>query len=277
MFLHLSTAIIKSWKSIRGIVHQLRLQHNETFMQSELFGARARKILSKLTPFDVINKNKIRVGHEYDGGYVMIDDLNNTIAYSFGISDDVSWDSDIANRGIDVFMYDHTINGLPTKSKHFHFFKTGITGISKENSNLKTIEEIIIANGHKDNNNLILKCDIEGAEWEAFAETPSEIMSQFKQIVVEFHGVNDVFNDAKFNTVCYVLDKLNETHQVVHVHCNNYGSFDIIGGVPMPNTYEVTYLIKEGNTFKHNTQAFTIKDLDRPNNPSKADYYLGNL
>ncbi len=207
----------------------------------------------------------------------MIDDLTNTIAHSFGISDDVSWGYDIANRGIDVYMYDRTINGLPAEHKHFHFFKTGITGTSKENSNLKTIEEIIIANGHKNNHNLILKCDIEDAKWEVFAETPSEIMSQFKQIVVELHGVNEVCNDVKFNTVCNVLDKPNTTNQIAHIHCNNYGCFDVIGGVPMPNTYEVTYLLRDENSFEHQTKTFPIKDLDCPNNPFEADYYLGNL
>ncbi len=92
-------------------------------MKHQIICRRVHKILSKLIPFDVLNKNKIRVGREYDSGYVMINDLTNTIPYSFGISDDVSWGYDIANRGMDVYMYDQTINGLPAEYKHFHFLK----------------------------------------------------------------------------------------------------------------------------------------------------------
>ncbi len=84
----------------------------------------------------------------------------------------------------------------------------------------------------------MLKCNVEGAAQEVFAETPSEIMSQFKQIEVKLHKVSKVWNDVKFNTIRKVLDKLNATHQIVHVHCNNYGHFDTIGEVPMMNTCE---------------------------------------
>ena len=66
----------------------------------------------------------LRIGRAYDGGYVMVDDFDNCVAYSFGISDDVSWDFDIAKRGIDVYMYDHTIDSLPVYDERFHFFKT---------------------------------------------------------------------------------------------------------------------------------------------------------
>jgi hypothetical protein len=34
-------------------------------------------------------------------------------AHSFGIAEDVSWDATIAERGMDVFMYEHTSDKLP--------------------------------------------------------------------------------------------------------------------------------------------------------------------
>ena len=50
---------------------------------------------------------------KHDGGYILLDDFHEgSIAYSFGISTDVTWDKEMASRGYDVFMYDHTIDKL---------------------------------------------------------------------------------------------------------------------------------------------------------------------
>ena len=78
--------------------------------------------ISKVENFDLV-----RIGHNNDGGYILLDDFKpGGIAYSFGISNDVSFDKDIASKGYDVFMYDHTIEGLPKREKEnprFHFFR----------------------------------------------------------------------------------------------------------------------------------------------------------
>lgn len=75
------------------------------------------------------NGKFIRIGGENDGGYVMWKPLSdNNIAYSFGISDDVSWDLQMVNLGYEVYQYDHTIDALPIQNKHFHYKKIGIVG-----------------------------------------------------------------------------------------------------------------------------------------------------
>ena len=76
---------------------------------------RCREIINLLSPMDVEGVGYVRVGGDNDGGYVMLDDFKRKIeaAYSFGIGSDVSWDEAMACRGIDVFMYDHTIEELP--------------------------------------------------------------------------------------------------------------------------------------------------------------------
>lgn len=258
-----------------------RLKREETMEEftqrnSLLLGIRALTVMKYFAPKDVVDKSFIRIGRNYDGGYVMVDDFSKCeAAYSFGISDDVSWDLDIAKRGIDVFLYDHTIEKLPIQNDNFHFFKTGVCGTSGENTNLKTLEEILTENGHIANKNLILKIDIEGAEWEVFSKTPSETIENFAQIVVEFHGVNSVHDGHKFNTMLGVFEKLNKTHQVVHVHANNYGSYDIIGGVPLPISFEITYLRKMDNHFVPSHKYYPVQGLDMPNNPNTADIFLG--
>ena len=65
----------------------------------------------------------VRIGRDYDGGYVMADPGEDGIAYSFGIGNDVSWDSGMARRGYEIFMYDITIDSPP--STHFRFHGSG--------------------------------------------------------------------------------------------------------------------------------------------------------
>ena len=64
-----------------------------------------------------------------DGGYVMLSSFKeNGIAYSFGISNDVTWDNIMAELGYNIWQYDHTINALPYERKEFHWFKEGVSG-----------------------------------------------------------------------------------------------------------------------------------------------------
>ena len=238
-------------------------------------GQKALTIMRLLAPKEVVGKKLIRIGHDYDGGYVMVDDIENCIAYSFGIADDVSWDLGMAYRGVDVYMYDHTIKKLPTQNERFHFFKNGICGENDRGENLKTFQEILSENGHIDNKNIILKIDVEGAEWNAFEEISSELLRNFRQIIVEFHGIDMSKNGRNFDKIVNVLNKLNSTHQVVHLHACNYGSYNIVGGVPMVDVLEVTYLIKDGNSFEKSMKSYPVYGLDKPDCPERADYYLG--
>jgi hypothetical protein len=74
----------------------------------------SRKIWSLLKPMDVVSGEMIRVGSDFDGGYIMLNKhLDNALAYSLGIGDDVSWDLALARRGTKVFQFDHTIPHFP--------------------------------------------------------------------------------------------------------------------------------------------------------------------
>ena len=64
-------------------------------------------------PKKVKGKNLKLFGILGDGAYILTDDLKDiNIAYSFGIDGEFSFDLKIADQGIDVYMFDHTINGL---------------------------------------------------------------------------------------------------------------------------------------------------------------------
>ena len=88
---------------------------------------------------EVFGKKRILLGHKSDGCYVLLDDLKNIkIAYSFGIGRRIQFDLELAKRGIDVYMYDHTIKSLPFTNEKFHWKKIGIAGKKTNNIKMKT-------------------------------------------------------------------------------------------------------------------------------------------
>jgi hypothetical protein len=256
-------------KIINRIQHTQRHEH------------RALNVLKLIAPMEAVGPSLVRVGGNEDGGYVMLNEFpDDSVAYSFGIGGDISWDADIAKKNIEVYMYDPTIDALPYNGtyhsdRHFHFFKTGICGKNNNFENLKTFEQLLKINGHENEKNIILKIDTEGAEWDSLPDVSEETMERCNQIVVEFHRLNQMIDDEKYKKICDLLKKINKTHQSVHLHGNNCDSYEIIDGVPIPNVIEVTYARKSNHKFTKNYKCYPIKGLDKPNTPIREDYFLG--
>ena len=121
-----------------------------------------------IAPKKVIWKERILLGKKKDGCNVLLNDFTNIkVAYSFGIGNKVQFDRYLADKGIDIYMYDHTIKSLPYNHTKFHWKKIGITGKNKSNNLLRSFEELIIENGHSSEKNMILKIDVKQAEWES--------------------------------------------------------------------------------------------------------------
>lgn len=216
----------------------------------------------------------VRIGlQDRDGGYIMADDFNNGgIAYSFGICDDVSWDSSMADYGYSIYMYDHTIKELPKTRDEFHFFKEGIAGMDRSDLPLKTLSYYLNKNGHSQNKNMILKMDVEGAEWSFLETVNSKVLEQFDQIVLEFHAlVQAGDSDKKLR----MLKKINKTHRLVHLHGNNTNYIVKIGDTFFPNVIEATYVRKNKyKTEKYKDLVLPI-DIDKPNDYGRSDILLG--
>ena len=212
-----------------------------------------------------------RIGNQNDGGYVMmIPPSTNKVAYSLGISGDVSWDSEIVNMGYEVFQYDHTIKRLPVSNKHFHWHKIGIGG--RIEGSFITIEEMLRQNGHLENREMLLKMDIEGAEWDALYNTDVSILNKFDQILIELHDLMNICNrDVKIEC----LRKLTSGHRVVHIHGNNYDYVQWCNDLILPNTIEVTFLRNDIANFEL-YRGFLPTALDTPNDPLLCDILMGN-
>ena len=214
-----------------------------------------------IAPKKVVGKNRILLGDKYDGCYVLLDDFDNIkIAYSFGISKNIQFDKALADKGIDVFMYDHTINSLPYQNPKFHWKKLGLCGKKTFNNTLKNLESLIKENGHTNSKNMILKMDIEKWEWESLIDLNEETLNQFKYIAIEYH-----FDDEKNIQDKYlyynVLKKIFKTHQPFYVRCNaNRGHLANFGNNRICHIMEVSYIIRKGNIFIKDDTIYPIYD-----------------
>ena len=192
----------------------------------------------------------VRVGKGHDGAYVMLDDFHaGNAAYSFGIGNNVLWDDDIASRGYDVFMYDHTIDGLPEENPRFHWSKLGIADGHTQDDRLKTLDELIKINHHENKRNMILKMDVEGAEWGFLEQVSSETLSQFGQMTFEFHNI---INNENPERVLSAFRKINQTHQLIHIHACNNGGYISFGHKKFCALFECTYVLRSQYRFSEN-------------------------
>jgi hypothetical protein len=211
-----------------------------------------------INPKKVIGKNRILLGEKTDGCYVLLDDFENIkIAYSFGISYKIQFDDELAKRGIDVYMYDHTINSLPYNNYRFHWSKIGICGNNERTQNLKTLEDLMKENGHISEKNMILKMDIEGSEWNPLNELNEDILKQFKYILIEYHFLESSKEELYYN----VIKKIHKSHQAFYCRCHGRDNISPIRN-RMCKNLEVSYIIREGNKFDKDYSIYPIFELD---------------
>jgi hypothetical protein len=207
---------------------------------------------------------KVRKGVNQDGGYVIADLGDNYNCYdcyiSAGISCEESFSRDfLKDYSItDCYGFDGTIEDYPwIYTDKIKFIKKNINGFNDNfNTDLTFLTDKF--------NSIFLKMDIEGGEYPWILNLSQEQLSKFKQIVIEFHDINDDRLNYKPQDKKQCIEKLNENFYLVHAHGNVYGG--TFNGIP--NVIELTYVNK--NHFKTvpklNTTPLPIKDLDYSNN-----------
>ena len=234
-----------------------------------------RSALALLTPMRANGATKLRVGGAGDGGYVMIDQFPTApVCYSIGVGPDVSWDIDMAvNRGATVHQYDHTVDSPPADHPACHFNRVGL-GASDDRPELRRLDTLIRENGDDGRSDLILKCDIEGAEWEALGCLASGFFARFDQIVMELHWLDHLHDTVFRSTWDRVIGSIYATHQCIHIHGNNYAQFVVSCGIPVPQVVEVSLARRAGRSFSV-SEEMSPGPLDVPNRSDHPDLFLG--
>jgi hypothetical protein len=257
------------------------------------------RLFKAIEPKNIDGYNKIRIGSDRDGGYIMLEPRiysdNSGIAYSFGVANEYLWDLQMSQRGYQVYQYDGTVDNPAQEYPLLHFHKYNICGIDKHNANEKTVKEIIAEHRHK-YKDIILQMDIEGSEWEVFQYIDEESITQFEQLIVEFHGM--AVQGADFLQQIEILEKLSKTHQVIHVHGNNYAPAIPLDSIHsnnqnyiaflkdicfLPTVLEVTYVRKINPVTKNSDYKFLPcfdvfpSFFDNANTKNTSDIYIGRF
>jgi hypothetical protein len=232
----------------------------------------ALAVARAFAPKKVVGFSKVRVGRDSDGGYIHIDDFSGVrAALSLGISDDVSWDLDMARRNIFVHQFDHTIEKTPVDNPSFSFHPQRVAAADAPGAvSLDSIVQRYIA----DHDRAILKMDIEGHEWPVFNAASIATFEKFSQIVCEFHGLDRSGDPEWSGLFLSVLHKLRSVFEVVHVHGNNWQPFENIANLVLPILLEVTFVNRNHYKFIETDEIFPTL-LDRPNVPDRPDMRLG--
>jgi len=222
------------------------------------------RLVRSLVPEGAEGLELIRVGGPGDGGYVMLDSFDVVGALSFGVGRDISWDRDVASRGVPVHAFDHTVRALPEVAPGVTFHREGL-GVQPRCRPLAVHLERTFPVG-----DMLLKVDIEGGEWDALTGAD---LSRFSQVIVEWHHLDGaMYSDQSLR----VLENLYRSHAPVHVHANNYDSMFRADRYWFASTIEATY-VRRDITESWRRAVSLREDLDAPCDPRAADISLAGI
>jgi len=239
---------------------------------------RIKEIASRVKPYQCSDSKEVRIGGPNDGGYVMQRFDAEVIqgALSIGVGPDVSWDQAVSSNGVIVHMFDPTVSKLPAKVSNGYFHKIGIGPKSSSDPNFVPLNELREIANFSSSQNLLLKIDVEGAEWTSLNHLPEGELERYAQIVIEMHDFSRIVDDEHFGNVIDVLTALNKTHIPVHLHANNYAPLINFGSYWFPEAIEVSYL-RRGTQNNWEFKTSVNSEFDRPNCPTMTDFNLDGI
>ncbi|HEX5432082.1 MAG TPA: FkbM family methyltransferase [Bryobacteraceae bacterium] len=227
---------------------------------------RLETFLSKVRPVDC-GIELIRIGSEMDGGYLVPNDLEG-IEYCFspGVSTLSDFENQLADAHIKSFLADYSVDAPPVQRSEFLFDKKFL-GASDRGCymTLETWKNKYL-NGYS--GDLILQMDIEGGEFEVIFNVSGDLLSQFRIVVIEFHGMNHLLDPFGFEIYSSCFEKLLDKFHVVHIHPNNCCGSTKTGIFEFPHVMEFTFLNKRRAPALKPQTSFPHK-LDRQNLPGK--------
>ena len=219
--------------------------------QAELRNQLLQRILPTVDPHIHLN----RYGRSKDGGYFLASPINkDDLLISAGLSDDISFEEQLAPKIKFIVGLDHTIARLSTSVPNFEHVQHGLK--AEASSGHSTLTSLLAEYPARD---YLLKIDIEGDEWKVLDATNAEDLQKFRQIVVEFHGFAQAISYTESTRMLRVLDKLNTNHSVAVLHPNNNGIFHYFGTYQVPDVIEVTYL-RNGETYEVQENSIEIAE-----------------
>jgi hypothetical protein len=211
----------------------------------------------------------IRLGGENDGGYLVPELLLKEIKYLFslGVSNETSFEEDCYKKKITPLLLDGTID----YNGPFNFIKKNLNFFF-DNKNITLREWLNTANIEENENNLMLKIDILGNEWDILDNIELSLLKKFKIIVINFY----LFAKSRdLEKISNVFSKLNKDFTICHIHPNNNGfNFVNVKGFEIKSRYEFTYINNNSLSERKKLPYSLPHVLDRPNDKGMKDSVL---
>jgi hypothetical protein len=230
-------------------------------------------ILAELEPVALKNCTLKRFGSANDGGYLMCENLIEPLdaAYSYGVGTNDDWGCEVSRRyHVPVHQYDCFDPARPICNGGKFIFHNECVGDRTGHRGshfFDTLENQIRKNGDS-GRRLIIKMDIEGAEWDSLLAAPDELLASIPQIAMELHG----FDDPK---IVEVLRKLKRNFFLVNLHFNNWSC--TLKAAPLPAwAYQVLWVNKRTGVLDPAVPVpASMSPLNAPDSPTWPDCQLG--
>ena len=231
-----------------------------------------KALLDELRTVTLKNCTLRRYGGTDDGGYLMCANLSQGIesAYSYGISLEDNWGCDVSRElKVPIHQYDCFTEERPACEGGQFIFHDECVGPKNETVDgqpFDTIASQIDRNGDT-GKRLLVKIDVEGAEWDSLMATPDAVLDRIAQMPMELHGTND----AKF---VEVVRRLKQKFYLVNLHFNNFACD--ASSAPLPAfAFQVLWVNKDVGTIDlTGPSPAQMSPLNVPDNPNRRDCQL---
>jgi hypothetical protein len=199
------------------------------------------ELIEALAPRQFAEVPLERIGSAHDGGYVLPVGLPQSVSgvVSIGVGDNNDVDFQLAEAGLRVHAWDHTVDALPSPHPSITFHRTGL-GDPASSPEVKTLAQIADDSFGHGSGDLLLLLDAEGAEWDALGACSDETLGRFSVIGIELHDLGNLILDPTGQLP--VLQRLNAHFAPVAVHANNHCAVWELPGLDLPDALEVTYV-----------------------------------
>jgi hypothetical protein len=230
-------------------------------------------LLAELQPVVLKNCTLKRFGSVNDGGYLLCDNLSEGIgsAYSYGIGPNDEFGCDVAKRyAVPVHQYDCFDPGRPKCDGGRFVFHAECIGPRAERDENRRVFDTLqnqISKNLDTGKRLIVKIDVEGAEWDSLLATPDTVLDQIDQLPMELHGANEQrFLD--------VVRRLKQKFYLVNLHFNNFSCRPQLDPVPAW-AYQVLWVNKRiGMLDESAPTPAPVSALNAPDGPGIPDCQL---
>ena len=205
-----------------------------------------------------IKADKIRIGPNCDGGYVVAKKYLSPYLYSYGVGNQVGFEVHYNNlvSNCRLKLFDGTID-IPNKFLALYqnaiFFQKNVY----HEKDLDIKEQ-----------NVFVQMDIEGAELDIFNSMSIETIQKIQQLCIEVH-----LNHVRFEQAEQFFKKLQQYFYLVHIHGNNWDSGKKFG---LPAVLELTYVNKTSwiDLVTSEDKHCPVNSLDFPNDKNALDLML---